>query len=84
MFINICKTGKKKVKLFSITKIQMNNNNEFNFLKGNVEIHNSTQEFHKKIKNLDSNRETEAIQKLKTFFEENRLPYKIHPGSFCP
>lgn len=84
MFINICKTEKKKVKLFFINKTQMYNNNEFKFLKGNVEIYNSTQSFYKKIEKVDSNRETEAIQKLKSFFKENRLPYKIHPGSFCP
>jgi hypothetical protein len=65
----------------------MKGNNEIKLWKGNVEIYNSTKLSHndyKKIKKDQLDRENEAISKLKSFFKGNRLPYKIHPGSFCP
>ncbi len=65
----------------------MHKNNELKLSKGNVEIYDRTQSFSynsHKIKNGKVDREANAIQKLKSFFEKNRLPYKIHPGSFCP
>jgi hypothetical protein len=65
----------------------MSRNNEIKLWKGNVEIYNSTKLSHndyKKIKKDQLDRENEAISKLNSFFEGNRLPYKIHPGSFCP
>jgi hypothetical protein len=77
---------KKKIKLVFKTK-KMNRNNEIKLWKGNVEIYNSTKLSHndyKKIKKDQLDRENEGVSKLKSFFEGNRLPYKIHPGSFCP
>jgi hypothetical protein len=65
----------------------MRKNKEIKFSTGNVEIYNSkklSQDDYKKIKKDQLDRENEAISKLKSFFEENRLPYTIHPGSFCP
>jgi hypothetical protein len=65
----------------------MRRNIELKLSKGNIEIYDRTQSFFynsHKIKNGTVDREANAIQKLKSFFEGNRLPYKIHPGSFCP
>ena len=60
----------------------MHRNNKFEFYKGNIEIHNSSHSFRPEIKNTMKDKEVEVIQTLKSFFENNRLPYKIHPGSF--